>query len=57
VLQSRVSRSAAPFDASVAQLRTHFDLLQDHGELPAPVRLPSRPAPRREPSAGDWKSW
>jgi TetR/AcrR family transcriptional repressor of nem operon len=57
VLQARVSRSAVPFDASVAQLRTHFDLLQDHIELPKAPRPPVRPTPRRETSVGDWKAW
>jgi len=57
VLQARVRRSVGPFDASVAQLRTHFDLLQDHVELPEPTRLPARPTPSRETRVGDWKAW
>jgi AcrR family transcriptional regulator len=57
VLQSRVSRSAVPFDASITQLRTHFDLLQNKVELPKVPRLPARPTPRRETPVGDWKAW
>ena len=57
VLQSRVSRSAAPIDASVSQLRIHFDLLEKGDALPEPTRLPVRPAPRTESPAGDWKAW
>jgi len=57
VLQARVSRSAVPFDATVTQLRTHFDHLREHVGLPEPSRLPARPTPRQEIPAGDWKSW
>ena len=57
VLQARVSRSAAPFDASVTQLRTHFDLLQNDVESPKAPSLPVRSTPRSEPPVGDWKAW
>jgi AcrR family transcriptional regulator len=57
VLQARVSRSSLPFDASVTQLRIHFDLLEEHVGLPEPTRLPARPTPRQKIPAGDWKSW
>ena len=57
VLQARVSRGAMPFDASVTQLRIHFDLLKDRVALAEPTLVPARPAPRREPPVGDWKAW
>lgn len=57
VLQARVNRSAMPFDASVAQLRTFFDLLQGTSEPPKASRPAARPTPRRETPVGDWKSW
>lgn len=57
VLQARVNRSAMPFDASLTQLRTHFDLLEDRVARPEPTLIPARPAPRREAPVGDWKSW
>jgi AcrR family transcriptional regulator len=57
VLQSRVNRSAVPFDASVTQLRTFFDLLQGPSEPPKAPRPAARPKPRRETPVGDWKSW
>jgi len=56
-LQARVTRNLAPFDASVAQLRNYFSLLESperHGE-PIPVQARSRP--RMQAQAADWRSW
>jgi TetR/AcrR family transcriptional regulator, transcriptional repressor for nem operon len=47
IMQARAASSLAPFDASVEQLRAHFDLLQRLAGPSAPVRR-GRPAGRPE---------
>jgi AcrR family transcriptional regulator len=57
VLGTRLNRSLAPFDAAIAQLRIHFDLLEDRMEAPGAVVTAARPAPATPPRTADWRSW
>ncbi len=57
VLGTRLNRSLAPFDAAIAQLRTHFDLLEDRMEAPGAVVTAARRAPATPPRTADWRSW
>ncbi len=55
-LQARVSRSLAPFDAAVAELRRHLELLGTGATAATtPVRPQPRPTPRAR--AADWRAW
>ncbi len=60
VLGARLTRSLAPFDAVVDQLRNHVGLLESRPLPPQtkqPSAIPARPLPRVQPRAADWKSW
>jgi AcrR family transcriptional regulator len=57
ILEARVSRNLAPFDAAVAELRRHLALLGP-GAQPAVARpAQPRPTPRPQPRAADWRAW
>jgi len=56
-LGTRLNRSLAPFDAAIAQLRTHFNLLEDRIEAKGTVVTARRLAPAAQPRSADWKSW
>ena len=57
ILQARVERNFAAFDASIFELQEHFRLLQLTGDL-GRVRE-TRPRPATPSSAGttDWRAW
>jgi hypothetical protein len=56
MLQARVSRSLAPFDDAVAELRRHLTRLEPGVPLASAARRPQPPAtPRRR--AADWRAW
>jgi len=57
VLGTRLSRSLAPFDAAIAQLRTYFDLLEDRMEASGVVATAGRPTPATSRQTADWRSW
>lgn len=57
VLGTRLNRSLAPFDAVIAQLRAHLDLLEDRIEASRAVVTARRRAPAAPPRTADWKSW
>ena len=56
-LQSRVSRNLALFDASVAQLRNFFSLLEPPERHVEPIPAQVRERPRMQAQATDWRSW
>jgi len=56
-LQARVTHSLALFDASVAQLRDYFSLLESPERHVEPIPVQVRPRPRMQPQAADWRSW
>ena len=56
-LQSRVSRNLALFDASVAQLRNFFSLLEPPERHVEPIPAQVRARPRMQAQATDWRSW
>ena len=56
-LQSRVSRNLALFDASVAQLRNFFSLLEPPERHVEPIPAQARARPRMQAQATDWRSW
>lgn len=57
ILQARVRRSLEPFDASIAALRRHLELLAPNSR-PAEKRAAQPvPAPRTRPHAVDWRAW
>ncbi len=57
VLQARVRRSPAPFDAAVAELHRHFAVLGGGGRATVPRAAPPRPTPRARANAADWRAW
>jgi TetR/AcrR family transcriptional repressor of nem operon len=56
-LQARVTHNLALFDASVAQLRNYFSLLELPERRTEPIPAQVRPSPRMQPQAADWRSW
>jgi TetR/AcrR family transcriptional repressor of nem operon len=60
-LGARLTRSLAPFDTVVAELRNHVTLLESRPPVARAVQPPAVPArpvpPRAQPRAADWKSW
>ncbi|MCJ7754897.1 MAG: TetR/AcrR family transcriptional regulator [Thermoanaerobaculales bacterium] len=57
VLQARASRSLAPFDATVAGLRRHFELLAATRQPTLAPEARPRPAPAARRSTADWRAW
>ncbi len=57
VLQARVLRSPAPFDASIAALRSHLALLAVGSRSAAPRVSQSRPTPQPRTQNVDWRAW
>jgi hypothetical protein len=57
VIQARASRSLAPYDASIAQLKSHFDLLSNGIGMTPTLRAPATRAPRPNQRPVDWRSW
>jgi AcrR family transcriptional regulator len=57
VIQARANRSLSPFDASVAELRRHFDSLRVNSVPPEPVRPPTVVGARSGQRSADWRTW
>lgn len=57
VLQARVDRNLAAFDATVSELRHHLTLLQQHGVGGPTHESRLRPTPEPEMQTGDWRAW
>jgi len=57
VIQARASRSLAPYDASIAQLKNHFDLLNKKIGMAATLRASKTMASRPNQRPVDWRSW
>jgi len=56
-LQARARRSLAPFDATVAELRRHFELLAATRQPTLAPEARPRPAPAARRSTADWRAW
>ena len=56
-LQARVTRSLDPFDASVAQLRDYFSLLEHPSHHAESISAPPRRPPQPQPQSADWRAW
>jgi len=57
ILQARASRSLAPFDATVAGLRRHLQLLAGARQPTLAPETRPRPAPAAHRSTADWRAW
>jgi len=58
VLQARVQGGLAPFDASVAQLRSYVELLEQRARQSASGEIPSRDLdPERGFDTPGWRTW
>jgi hypothetical protein len=57
ILQARVDRNFAAFDASVFELREHFRLLQQTGDLGRARKTRPRPATPSSAGTTDWRAW
>jgi hypothetical protein len=56
-LQARVTHNLALFDASVAQLRTYFSLLELPERRKESIPAQAKARPRMQPQATNWRSW
>jgi TetR/AcrR family transcriptional repressor of nem operon len=56
-LQARVTHNLAPFDASVAQLRTYYSLLELPERRKESIPAQAKARPRMQPQATNWRSW
>lgn len=57
ILQARVERNLAAFDASVAELRRHFQLLEQPGAFERRRETPTQPSAQPETTTADWRAW
>ncbi len=57
VLQARVRHSLAPFDASIAALRSHLAMLAAGSQSAAPRASQPRPTPQPRTTTVDWRAW
>ncbi len=57
ILQARVNRDLAAFDATTAELRRHFSFLQQQRTGSASGETHPPPAARQEPQTKDWRAW
>ena len=57
VLQARVRHSLAPFDASIAALRSHLAMLAAGSRSAAPRASQPRPTPQPRTTTVDWRAW
>jgi len=57
ILQARAMRSLAPFDATVAELRRHLELLAGARQPAVAPETRSRPAPTARRGTADWRAW
>ena len=57
VVQARVARSLAPFDASIGQLRNYLGLLERPAHHAEPIPAQPRRLPRPQPQSADWRAW
>ena len=57
VIQARVARSVAPFDAVTSQLQSYLELLAGHDLTAAPAAIRTPSLPRQRSRELDWRAW